>query len=309
MGDEDLTRRLTFSAWADLSEKHPFNRLAAAEALSKLKPADLVFGHTDALTAVELVQKGDASTPTYLQLLALHDAQSAPSSWGPGQGASLINLGTGQYSAFITHVAIWDNKIVAHDAHANAPGLGRLAAYLMDKAEGRVAFRALYEQGLANQLSDLEGLRGLDFAIHNPHKLQNATGMLGSLIPQVSSKVPSIQVSVGMGRRGPRDAYLPDDIAKDVHEIADKAEQLFDTLKIKGKSKTEKTPAGKPKTVELNLLSHRLHVVRELPRDKDNPGIPDQAAVFGALSSAHDELRTTEALEKAVEARLLLDGS
>jgi hypothetical protein len=302
-----LKRRLVFSAWANAVEKHPFDRLATAKALSELAPDELVLEHGEALTAVELIQNGSDDKPTRLRLLALHDAANAPSAWQPGQGASLINLGDGQYSAFITHVSLWHNNIVAHDAHANAPGLGRLAIYLNERADQKVMFRALYEQDLADQLEDLDGVRGVEFAIHSPHKTQTATGMIGSLLPRLAPKAPAIRVSFGMGRRGPRDAYLDSEIATTVHELADKAEQLFDSLKVRGKSKTIKTDAGRPKTVEINLLSHRVSVDEQLPRDDNNPSVPEQTALFKAITRARKQLQDNGTLERAVEARMLAD--
>jgi hypothetical protein len=47
-----------------------------------------------------------------------------------------MTIAAGRYSAFFTHVVIWDDKVAAHDAHANAPGLGRLSLYLRDLADG-----------------------------------------------------------------------------------------------------------------------------------------------------------------------------
>lgn len=304
---DTLKRRIIFSAWADTVEKQPFDRLAAAEMLSTLEPDEVVLEHGEALTAVELIQKGTENKPTRLRLLALHDAANAPSAWGPGQGASLIDLGADQYSAFITHVSLWPNRIAAHDAHANAPGLGRLATYLHRLTDQKVAFRALYEQGLTDQLEDLVGVRGVEFAIHSPHKTQTAEGMFGSLIPRLAPKAPSIRVSLGMGRRGPRDAYLDPEIAETVHDLADKAEQFFDSLKIRGKSKTITTEAGRPATVEVNLLSHRLSVDEQVPRDGDNPSVPEPKALFKAVTRARNRLQDSGALAKAVEARVLLD--
>jgi hypothetical protein len=309
VADDTIKRRLVFSAWADGLQKRPFDRFAAADAIATLDPKDVVLEHGDALTAVELIRKGDEQKSTRFRLLALHDARSAPSSWGVGQGASLINLADGQYSAFITHVAVFPNKIAVHDGHANAPGLGRLGGYLHHKANQKVVFRALYEQGLADQLQDLDGIRGLEVGIHSPHKSQvTDTGLVGGLISKLSSKVPALHVKMGMGRRGPRDAYVDPEIADLVYEISDKAEQLFDSFVVKGKSKTIKTPAGNPKTVSINMLSQRLSLDTELTRDARNPSTPDEKALFKAITRARKELQDSGALAAAVEARMLLDA-
>jgi hypothetical protein len=309
MAEDTIKRRLIFSAWADAIEKQPFDRLAAAaDALASLTPDEVVLEHGEALTAVELIRRGTEDKSTRLRLLALHDAKSAPSSWQAGEGARVINLGDGQYSAFITHVSLWPNKIATHDGHANAPGLGRLALYLHQLAGQKVLFRALYEQGLADQLEDLDGIRGLEIGIHSPHKAQSiGGGMVENLLPSFAKKVPSLRVHMGMGRKGSRDAYLDPEVADLVHEVSDKAEQLFDSFKVSGKSKTIKTPKGAPKTVIINMLSHRLSIEKDLPRDGSNPSMPDEKELFKAVTSANRELRDSGALAAAVEARLVLD--
>jgi hypothetical protein len=308
VADDTIKRRLVFSAWANAIEKQPFDRLAAAEAIAALSPEDVVLEHGEALTAVELIQRGSDEKPTRLRVLALHDAKSAPSSWRAGEGASVINLANGRYSAFMTHVSLWPNKIAAHDAHANAPGLGRLGVYLHHLAGQKVLFRALYEQGLADQLADLKGIRGLEIGIHSPHKAQSTNdGMVGSLLPRLAKKVPSMRISFGMGLKGPRNAYIDPEIAELVYEVSDKAEQLFDSFKVKGQSKTIKTPKGAAKTITVNMLSQRLCVEVDLPRSTDNPSVPEQADLFKAITRGKRELDENGALAAAVEARLVLD--
>lgn len=304
-----LKRRLTFSAWADGRQHEQFDLVAAANELAAIDDDELVHAHEESLTAVEVIADGDGGGPVKLQLLALHDADSAPSSWGPGAGATQVDYGDGRYSAFFTNVVIWPDKVVAHDAHANAPGLGRLAEYIRAKTdEQRVIFRALYEQGLAEQLADLEGIRTVEYGIYRPHKKQQAQsqGLFGSLLPN-RPDVPAFRVSMGMGRKSKRDAYLPPDLADEVIGMADKAEQYFDSLVVRGRSKTEKTVAGNPKTVEVNLLSRRLHIVADLPRDAKNRSAVDQGATFRALISARKQLEQDDKIADAVEARILLD--
>ncbi len=112
-----------------------------------------------------------------------------------------------------------------------------------------------------------------------------------------------------MSRKDPRDAYLDDEVAAELLEIADDAEHFFDSMRIRGRSKTEKTPAGSPKTVEINLLSQRLQVERELHSDPENPSLPDQAEAFAALDAARTVLAGDGRLQAAVEARLAFDAA
>jgi hypothetical protein len=305
-----VQRRLTFYAWANTSEKLPFQRVKAAKALGKLDDDEVVLEYAeDSLTAVEIVDVGSATTPTRLLLHALHGPGSRPSEWGPGLGSRTIRIGKGRYTAFTSHVAIWEDKVAAIDMHANAPGLGRLASYMWKQATERVVFRPLYEQETAEKLEDIDGIRGIDFGIHDPHKIARARkrGMLKSVLP--NRKFPSVRVSAGMSRADAHDAYIDDDLAAEIFEIADVAEQFFDTLKIRGLSKTEKTKTGQKKSVIVNLLSERLHVERKLASATGNPGLPQQAKTFKALDEAREELEADDALEAAVEARLSLDES
>jgi hypothetical protein len=293
-----VKRRLTFYGWADTSEAHPFDRLRAAREVGDLDPDEVVLEQTDGgLTAVDLVEVGDADTPTRLLLHALHGPDSRPSDWGPGEGTRIIEIGEGRYTAFTSHVEIWPDKVAAIDLHANAPGLGRLSQYFWKRATERVAFRPLYRQDASERLRDLDGVRGFDFSIHEPHKVQQARrhGMLGSLLP--NRDFPSIYVSAGMSRKQPKDAYVDDEVAQELFEIADSAEDLFDRIET-----------GKKKSVRVNLLSERLKVEAELNNDRNNPSLPVQGDAFDALDGARAELQRDGELQAAVEARLALDA-
>jgi hypothetical protein len=257
-----MKRKITFVAWANASEKFPFDLDEAARGLASIAPAEQVFQHGEMLTAVDHVSPGSQNRPTRLRLLALHDADSAPSEWGPGAGATYIKLAANRYTAFFTHVTIWPDMIAAFDQHANSPGLTRLAAYIKEHTDQRVVFRALYEQELKQQLEDLQGYRTVEYGIHSPHKkiALSANGMVGNLLPRMWQRIPSFRVRVGMGRKGRRDAYLPDDLHDEVLKMSDAAEEFFDSLVISGPSKTLKTPAGGPQKVDVNLLSQRLRL-------------------------------------------------
>jgi hypothetical protein len=301
-----LKRKLTFSAWADGSSYDSFDRIAAARAIKEIDDDELVYEHGDQLTAVEVVKVGGETAPTHLRVLALHDADNAPSSWGPGSGATRVDYGEGRYSAFICHVLIWSDNVAALDGHANAPGLGRLADFIRGNTDERVIFRALYEQGLADQLADLEGLRSVEYGIYRPHKLHAArsNGMFGPLLP-AQDDVPSFKVTLGMGRKSKRDATLPSEISEQVVGLADSAEQFFDSLTITGRSKTLKTEAGNPMTVSINLLSQRLFVPDDLPRDAENSSTVDAKAARRAMIDARKALGSK--LSDAVDARLAFD--
>lgn len=306
-----FTRRLVFYAWANSNEDHPFQRIAGAEALVALPENEIVLDHgDDYLTAVEVVDVGNEHAPTKLLLHALHGPGSRPSAWGPGEGARSISIGDNQYTAFSSHVAIWGDSIAALDAHANAPGLGRLSRYFMRRAEERVVFRALFDQDAARRLEDLDGIRGVDFAIHDAHKIERAraNGMLSELIPK--KKFPSIQVSAGMSQKDAHDDYIDDAVAEEFFELADHAEEFFDRVKIRGLSKTLRTKTDKKQSITVNLLTERLAVTKGLDADIENPSMPERDGVFLALDTARNELEADgDKLVQAAEARLAFDAA
>jgi hypothetical protein len=303
-----VDRKLAFYAWANTNEKHPFDRLKGAKALKGLGKEQIVLDDGDGqLTAVEIVAEGNQDKPTKLRLHALHGPGNRPSEYGPGVGTSTIQIGKGKYTAFTSYVMIWEDKVAATDVHANSPGLGRLAVYFRKQGHERVVFRPLYNQGTVDRLKDLDGIRGVDFAIHEPHKIVQARkrGMLRSLIP--SRKFPSIRVAAGMSRKEPKDSYLDPEVEEELLTLADDAEQFFDRLIVRGLSKTERTATGQKKSVTINLLSERLHIEQSLKNDPLNPNLPGQSQVFAALSSARKTVEENGDLENAVEARLSYD--
>lgn len=303
-----FSRRVVFYGWADTNENHSFERIVGSEALAALSTADRVLDHgDDYLTAVEVIDVGTSTEPSRLLLHALHGPGSRPSRWGPGEGAQSISIGQNQFTAFSSHVSIWEDKIAALDAHANAPGLGRLSAYFMRRATQRVAFRPLFEQDAADRLNDLDGIRGVDFAIHDSYKIQKARahGMISELLPK--QNFPSVQVSAGMSRKNAHDDYVDDQVAAELFDLADVAEQFFDRIKIRGLSKTEKTKTGQKASKEVNLLTERLQIEKTLDADADNPSMPDRNGAFQALDAARSELEVGDQLARAAEARIAFD--
>lgn len=300
-----FNRRLVFYCWADSNPKKPFDRVGGTNILKELSPGELVLEHGDEyLTAVEIVAAGSDSSPSRLLLHALHGPESRPSQWGPGEGSRSIEIGENRYTAFTSHVSIWGDQIAAFDAHANAPGLGRLSAFYLRRADQRVAFHPLYEPDATDRLNDLESIRGVEFSIHDSVKVEKAKahGMISELLP--SRDFPSIQVSAGMGQASQHDDHIDDDIAGELFEIADVAEQFFDRIKIRGLSKTRKTKTGQSATVEINLLTERLQVEHSLKSDPENPSMPEQDDVFEAPRAARTSLEGGDKLARAAEGRL-----
>ncbi|MCW3064745.1 MAG: hypothetical protein JWN32_1917 [Solirubrobacterales bacterium] len=300
-----------FSGWQDGSERAAFDRLEAARRLQALDPDELVLVHGDQITAVDVDDVGTATRPTSLQLLALRDYDNRPVDWGPGAGAGPINMLRERYPADITHVALWGDNVVAQDVYPNAPGLSRLSIYLRERTDQRVRFTALYDPTVLDQLDDLEGVRAVTYGIHSHEKVETArqAGLLEAYAPPRfnPSTTPSLTVTLGISRNGPRDQFLDPDVSDEILGMAERAEQLFDALRVRGRSRTLKTPSGKPKTVELNLLSQRVQVQAELPRAPEGGNLAARPQVYGALRDAKRDL--ADVLQGAVDAALLVGHS
>jgi hypothetical protein len=275
----------------------------AATRIASLPKAEAILEHDGAMTSVVVIDAGSTVKPTIFQVLALHDEADRPNAWEFGSPARTITLPTGTYTAFVTHVVLWRGHVAGHDMWSNAPGLGRLALFIARRTDERVLFRPLFDPSLRDRLDDLRGWRGIDIAIHDPEKREAAKrlGLFGGLL---STRVPTIHVTMGMGRSGPRDAYLDPDVADQVLAEINNAEDLFDGLVIRGHSKSMTTPAGRPKLIEINLLTERLHEVVDLPADGDATNLPDPGKTVRALTNLRRKMHNDGRLGKALEARI-----
>jgi hypothetical protein len=296
-----VKRRLIFTQWEDASERAPFNRLEAAQRLADLPPDQTVLVHGTQTTAVEVDQVGSDTEPTMLQLLALREYDNRPVDWGPGQGASPISMLAERYPADITHVVLWGDNLAAYDSYPNAPGLSRLSSYLRDRADARVHFSALYDPTIIEQLDDLEGVRAVTYGIHSHEKASAAAnaGLLSGFAPPRfnPATTPSLTVTLGMSRKGPRDEYLDPEVSEQMLQAAAHAEQLFDSLKVRGRSRS------RGRSVTLDLLSQRVAVETELPRAPEGGNLAARPAVYAALRQARRD--KIEVLRQAASAALL----
>lgn len=303
-----IMRKLMFSGWQDASDQEPFDRIAAANSIAELPANDLVLEHGGQITAVEVHQIGTETSPTCFQLLALRDFDNRPLDWGPESGANPIEMLRDRFPADITHVAIWGDNTAAYDRHANAPGLGRLSSYLRDKADQRVHFVSLYDPTIVEQLDDLESIRSFEYGIYSHNRFDAAAeaGLLERFFPR--AQAPSISVKLGMSRKSPRGAALDPDLSETLLQTAQRAEELFDSLYVSGRSRTQRTAAGNPKTITLNLLSQRLHIERDLPRAPGGGNLPRRDQVYRALREAKRALQGAGTLQRAATAAALFTG-
>jgi hypothetical protein len=294
-------RKLTFYAWRNGLKRRPFDRLAAARAVKGLEgDPDSVVEIEGTLVAALVSAVGTATKPSRFQLLPLRDYENRPLRFRPGAALSAITLASGEYTSDVAHIALWPDGYAAYDAHGFAPGPQRLAAYLRETCEERVDFFALYDRELLDYVKSLEGLTAVEFSITSSEKAQRAMdSQKGVFAGLISARRGLEEISFGtrisVGRsRGRR---LDPQLQADVLDLADKAEDYFDSLRVTGIDPDTK------KSVEVNLLQTRLHMPVDLPRARGGGNAPSPARCFSELDAAKRKLGKRK-LEEALRARV-----
>jgi hypothetical protein len=297
-----VQRQLVFYKWDSINTKSLFEpHHALTELHDKISgdPDFAVMEHDEVTTAVAVVSPGSEHTPTKLQLLALRNEDNRPSQWKPGEGLTALSMPKDWYPSDVTHVVIWPDGIAAQDMHPNAPRLGRLSFYLRHQVQAYVSFEPLYQPDMFTQLQRLRGrLRGVEISMTRPEYVNASSGAFGTLLPSVfGSRVPSVAVRLGMGRRGPRNHFLDGAMEEAVFQIAEDAHDTVDRLIVFGKDPTTN------KTERINLLSERLQERVDIPARADAPALPETDGVFTALAAACQRFRGEGLFEKAIQAQ------
>jgi hypothetical protein len=297
-----VARQLVFYRWLSINAKPPFEyHHALAELNDKVvgDPNFAVMKHDEVTTAVTVVSPGSERQPAKLQLLALRNEDNRPSQWKPGAELEPLSMPKDWYPSDVTHVMIWPDGIAAQDLHANAPRLGRLSFYLRQQVQANVSFEPLYQPDMFTRLQQLRGkLRGVEISMTRPEYIESNRGAFGTLMPSAfGSRVPSVAVRLGMGRRGPRDRFLDDAMEEAVFAIAEDAHDQVDRLVVFGKN-----PATN-KTERVNLLSERLHERVEVPARADAPALPVAELVFDGLTAAYRSFSDQGLFESAIQAQ------
>jgi hypothetical protein len=295
-----VRRKLTFYAWKNGLKKQPFDRLAAAKTVKKLEGKKEVIADIDGSLSAVLVQAvGTDTTPTRFLLLPLRDFDNRPLRFRPGTNLQAISLGENDYTSDVSHVVIWPDGYAAYDAHGFAPGPNRLGMYLREKAEERVAFFALYDRELIKYLRSLKGLTAIEFSITNSDKGQRAADTQKGIFEGLLSARKRTPESVSFGQRistgGRKGQTLDEEFEEDILELAERADDYFDSLHVTGIDPQTK------KSVTINVLQTRLHVEVEMPRAQGGGDAPNPKTCFSELDKAKTKLGKKK-LEEAARA-------
>jgi hypothetical protein len=293
-------RKLTFYAWEDALKKQPFDRLAAAKLVKDLEgdPASVVEIDGTLVTAL-VTDVGTDAKATRFQLLPLRDYDNRPLRFRLGEALSAITLGTGDYTSDVAHVAVWPDGYAAYDAHGFAPGPPRLAAYLHETCDERVNFIALYDREQIDYLKSLDGLTAVEFSVTSSDKAKRAAdsqkGVFAGLLSarQRQDEISfGTRISVGKKRGRRLDAQLQSEVL----ELAERADEYFDSLRVTGIDPETK------ESVTVNVLQTRLHVPVDLPRARGGGNAPSTTRCFSELGKAKATLGKQK-LDEALRAR------
>jgi hypothetical protein len=137
-------------------------------------------------------------------------------------------------------------------------------------------------------------LRGFSLGLTNQDYSPANASTMSTLLPALfGSRAPSVKVTLGMGRHGPRNRYLDGAIEDAVLEIAENQYDAIDSLVVRGVN-----PAtGKVDTV--NLLSERLQRQVQLESDTSIPSMPSAESAFQELEESYRSFSASGDLRRA----------
>ncbi|WP_326760317.1 hypothetical protein OHB35_28615 [Streptomyces phaeochromogenes] len=302
-----LKRKLVFYRWASLAGRDPFDPPAVARRLTQEISADSSCQMVDkdgVITAVEVVEPGGGGDPVKFRVLALRGMEDRPFKWDPDSSIGPISLLANEYPADATHISIWPDGYCAHDMGRYSPRLSRLAFFLRQRMREYVSFDPLYDEDAFRKLKEMEGqFRSFDLAMTKPEYATRPRGTFGHLWPAVAGEeLPSVRVSMGMGRYGPKDKYIDQHIEDELLELATQASDLLTGMVVRGRSK-------RTNRVEMvNLLTDRLNVEVDLPQRSDIPSAPQVSSVFYELEQAYKDFKRRDVFETVSTAELMRKG-
>ncbi|MDN3294360.1 hypothetical protein QWM81_09915 [Streptomyces ficellus] len=299
-----LKRKLVFYRWTSVAGRASFAPSAVAERLAREIAADSAYQMIDkdgVITAVEVVDAGDEREPTKFRVLALRGHEDRPFKWDPHASIGPISLLENEYPADATHVSIWPDGYCAHDMGRYSPRVSRLAFFLRQKMQEYVNFDPLFNEDAFRKLDEMKGqFRSFDLAMTKPEYSTRDRGTFGKLWPAVAGEeLPSVRVSLGMGRYGPKDRYIDQHLEDELLELAARASDLLTGMVVRGRSSRTN------RVEEVNLLTERLSVEVELPQRADIPSAPRVESVFHELEQAYKDFKRRGVFETTSTAELM----
>jgi hypothetical protein len=165
-----------------------------------------------------------------------------------------------------------------------------------------VTFNILYRPDMMTTLRRIRGhLRKVEIALTSPEYVgMDRSGVIGSLFPAVyGHRAPSLAVSFGMGRYGPRNRYIDNEVEEAVFQIAENAQETVDRMIISGFD----PQVGR--VIQVNLLSERVGNEVSVDPNPEATTLPDETLIFEEIADARRALEDTGLLQGALEAQAM----
>lgn len=299
-----LKRNLVFYRWTSVAGRNEFEPSEVAERLAQQIIANRdhqMVKKDGVITAVEVVDSGGGREPVKFRVLALRGVEDRPFKWDPTASIGPLSLLANEYPADATHVAIWPDGYCAHDMGKHSPRLSRLSFFLRQRMLSYVHFSPLYNEDVFRRLEEMKGqLRSFDLAMTKPEYATRDRGTFGKLWPAVvGEELPSVRVSMGMGRYGSKHRYIDQDLEDELLDLAANASDLLTGMVVRGRNKRT------DRVEQVNLLTERLSTQVELPHRTDIPSVPRVESVFHELDQAYKDFKQRNAFEATSAAELM----
>ncbi len=199
------------------------------------------------------------------------------------------------------HLIVRSDNIVIYDRHDDGPTLSELGEYLRDFLRAPVNVVSLYNRNLQTDLRDMEGqFRKIDLGFLTAQIEATGGGLLSSAKRLWRGEdIPSVSVSLGMGRTGRRDEYLPADLQQEAMEIAGEAGELVERMVIVGRRRST------GKIDKLNILRQRIGDHLEILPSALADTMPDADDAYLKLNEMFEDNRRRGIISSALSARFL----
>lgn len=193
-----------------------------------------------------------------------------------------------------THIVFFKNNIVGCDINYYGPRVSRLSYYLADKAAGHapeyLGFNPILRRDVYQQLQKFEHIKMLQLKVRAPYidTIANVNDSLGDAL-KAALKAGGDDIDVEMVLQATRNSSGPlsDRLFQSIKNLSKKADIQYDikTLKVKGYNSEHQ------KLIELDLLSDKLVIKKEINRlNAKSKGLVPESA-FRAIISAYEEIK------------------
>lgn len=203
-----------------------------------------------------------------------------------------------------THIVFFEDNIVGCDINFYAPGISRLSHYLSTKAVGHapeyLSFNPILRRDVYQQLEKFEHIKMLKIKVRAPYidTIAKANESLGASLRAARRAGGDDDLNIELTLKSTRESkeLLSENLFQSVKILSRNPEIQYaiETFKVSGYN------TNSHKTVELDLLSGKLFVKRDIsklaPKSKGLISSEAFKAVISAYEEVKDEIRQSPSL-------------